>query len=213
MEGYKMNDEKYTIRNETPGDFAETENLVREAFWNVYRPGCLEHYVLHIMRNSENFVKDLDFVMEKDKKLIGQVVYTRAQIQADDGRTIPILTMGPIGILPAYKRKGYGKALLDYSLKKATALGAGAVCFEGNIAFYGKSGFVIASTMGIHYHGEPRENEVPYFLCKELIPGYLSKVEGFFEQPLIGFIDNAAAEEFDKHFPYKEKERLPGQLA
>ena len=123
----------YLIRPETPDDYDAVERLVREAFWNVYRPGCCEHYVLHVLRGSEDFVKELDFVMEKDGQLIGQVVYTRAKILADDGRSIPVMTMGPIGILPAYKRQGYGKALLDYSMERAAELGVGALCFEGNI--------------------------------------------------------------------------------
>ena len=207
-----MTDQTYSIRRETPGDYAEVENLVREAFWNVYRPGCSEHYLLHVLRNNEAFVKELDFVMEADGRIIGQIAYTRAEIQSDDGRTIPVMTMGPIGILPAYKRRGYGKALLDYSMEKAAAMGAGALCFEGNIDFYGKSGFVVASSMGIHYDEEPRESEVPYFLCKELTPGYLRGVEGVFHQPMADLIDEAAVEEFDKRFPYKERRKLPGQL-
>ena len=116
----KAND--YTIRLETPADYAETENLVRETFWNVYRPGCLEHYVLHTYRSDPDFVPELDFVMEKDGKLIGQVMYVRASIRSDDGRVIPIMTLGPIGILPEYQRRGYGKKLLDYSMEKAKAI-------------------------------------------------------------------------------------------
>lgn len=95
----------------------------------------MKHYVLNQLRDDKDFVPELDFVMEKDGKLIGQNMFMRANIKADDGRDIPIMTMGPIGILPEYKRQGYGKILLDHSLKKATAMGAGAVCFEGNIDF------------------------------------------------------------------------------
>ena len=207
-----MNTNDYTIRLETPDDYAETENLVREAFWNVYRPGCLEHYVLHTYRNSEDFVPELDFVMEMDGRLIGQVMYVRTAIEADDGRRIPIMTMGPIGILPEYKRRGYGKALLDYSMEKAKEMGAGALCFEGNIDFYGKSGFVLASTRNIHYFAEPREEVVPYFLLKELTEGYLDGVEGTYHTPQGYFVDEAEAEEFDKRFPPKQKLKLPGQL-
>lgn len=206
----KAND--YTIRLETPADYAETENLVREAFWNVYRPGCLEHYVLHTYRSDPDFVPELDFVMEKDGKLIGQVMYVRASIRSDDGRVIPIMTLGPIGILPEYQRRGYGKKLLDYSMEKAKAMGAGALCFEGNIDFYGKSGFVVASTRGIHYYAEPREESVPYFLLKELTEGYLDGVEGVYRTPQGYFVDEKEAEEFDKRFPPREKQKLPGQL-
>ena len=207
-----MNTSDCIIRLETPADYAETENVVREAFWNVYRPGCLEHYVLHTYRDDPAFVPELDFVLEKDGKIIGQVMYVRAEIQADDGRRIPIMTMGPIGILPEYKRQGYGKWLLDYSMERAKAMGAGALCFEGNIDFYGKSGFVVASTKGIHYYDEPRDKVVPYFLLKELEDGYLDGVEGVYRTPQGYFVDEAEAEEFDRKFPPKEKLKLPGQL-
>ena len=99
--------------------------MVRESFWNVYRPGCLEHYVLNQLRNDPAFVPELDFVMEEDGQLIGQNMFMRASIKADNGRDIPIMTMGPICITPELKRKGYGKYLLDYSIEKAKELGCG----------------------------------------------------------------------------------------
>ena len=200
------------IRLETPEDYPVTENLTREAFWNVYRPGCLEHYVLHCYRSREDFVPELDLVMEKDGEIIGHIMYVHAHIDADDGRKIPVMTFGPISILPEYKRQGYGKILLDYSLEMAENLGAGAVCMEGNIDFYGKSGFVTACTKGIHYYAEPAENEVPYFLLKELKEGYLDGITGVYRTPEGYFVNEKESEEFDRNFPPKEKLRLPGQL-
>ncbi len=188
------------------------ENLVREAFWNVYRPGCLEHYVLNQLRNDEAFVPELDFVMEKDGKLIGQNMFMRAIIKADDGKDVPIMTMGPISILPEYKRKGYGKILLDYSLEKATELGCGALCFEGDINFYGKCGFTFAKDFGIRYHGLPDGADSSFFLCKELVPGYLDGITGEYSTPKGYAVSEEEAEEFDKSFPRKEKLKLPGQL-
>lgn len=200
------------IRLERKDEHREIENLVRESFWNVYRPGCLEHYVLHTLRDNKDFVSELDFVMEKDGRPIGQNIFVKAKIQADDGREIPIVTMGPICITPELKRKGYGKILLDYSLEKAAEMGFGAVCFEGNIDFYGKSGFTFASEFGIRYHGLPEDADSSFFVCKELIPGYLDGITGEYATPQGYFVDEAAAEEFDKAFPYKEKLKLPGQL-
>ena len=184
-------------------EYREVENLVRESFWNVYRPGCFEHYVLHQLRNDPAFVPELDFVMELDGKLIGQNMFMRAIIKADDGRNIPIMTMGPICITPDLKRKGYGKILLDYSLEKAKKLGCGAVCFEGNIDFYGKSGFTYASKFGIRYHGLPEGEDASFFLCKELIPGYLDGITGEYSTPHGYFVDEAEVEIFDKEFPVK----------
>lgn len=207
-----MNNNNYLIRSERKEEYREVENLIREAFWNVYRPGCLEHYVINQLRNDPAFVAELDFVMEKDGKLIGQNMFMKAKIKADDGRDIPIMTMGPICIAPEYKRQGYGKILLDYTLEKAAELGAGAVCFEGNIDFYGKSGFRYASEYGIRYHGLPEGEDSSFFLCKELIPGYLDGITGEYQTPQGYFVDEAEAEEFDKKFPAKEKLRLPGQI-
>lgn len=203
---------KTIIRKENPSDYRQVENLVRESFWNVYRPGCLEHFVLHELRRDPAFVKELDFVMEAEGRIIGQNMFMHAVIHADDGRQIPIMTMGPICIANDLKRQGYGKQLLDYSLEKARELGCGALCFEGNIGFYGKSGFVFASEMGIRYHGLPEEADASFFLCKELIPGYLDGITGEYAPPQGYFVDEAACEEFDKAFPPKEKQKLPGQL-
>ena len=207
-----MNKNGYVIRNERPDEQRTVENLIREAFFNVYRPGCLEHYVIHQLRNDPAFVKELNFVMEKDGQLIGQNMFMHASIQADDGRSIPIMTMGPICIHPDLKRQGYGKLLLDYSIERAAALGCGALCFEGNIGFYGKSGFTYASEFGIRYHGLPEGADASFFLCRELIPGYLAGVTGVYAPPQGYFVDEAEAEAFDKAFPYKEKLVLPGQI-
>ncbi|MBQ9010905.1 MAG: N-acetyltransferase [Clostridia bacterium] len=206
----KTND--ITIRLEKKEDFSAVENLVRESFWNVYRPGCSEHLVIHVLRDDPAFVPELDFVMEKDGKLIGQNIFMKTVIEADDGRTIPVLTMGPICILPELKRQGYGKKLLDYSLEKAAALGYGAVLFEGNIGFYGKSGFTYAREFGIRYHDLPEDADDSFFLCRELIPGYLDGITGVYQTPKGYYVKDEDVEEFDRNFPFREKLKLPGQL-
>ena len=207
-----MNKNDITIRLEKKEEYHEVENLVRESFWNVYRPGCLEHFVLNQLRNNPDFIAELDYVMELNGKLIGQTIFMKAVIKADDGSDIPIVTMGPICITPEFKRKGYGKVLLDYSLDQAAKMGFGAVCFEGNIDFYGKSGFTYAGEFGIRYHGLPEGEDASFFLCKELIPGYLDGITGEYETPAGYFVYEAKADEFDKGFPYKEKLTQPGQL-
>ncbi len=206
----------YTIRVENERDYSTVESLVRESFWNVYRPGCTEHYVLHHLRSNPDFIPELAFVMEADGKIIGQNVFVQAQITKNDGTAFPILTMGPICIANEYKRKGYGKILLDYSLEKAKALGYGAVCFEGNIDFYGKSGFDFASKFGIKYHGLPEGMEADFFLCKELKTGYLDGITGVYATPKPYFVAEENPEDFeafDAQFPARQKLKLPGQLA
>ena len=147
-----MNKKDIYIRLEKEEDYREVEELVRKSFWNVYRPGCTEHFVLKKLREDPNFISELDFVMEKiiseldfvmekNGKIIGQNVFVKAHIYLDDGSKLPIMTMGPICIANEYKRLGYGKMLLDYSIEKAKGYGCKALFFEGNIDFYGKSGF------------------------------------------------------------------------
>ena len=202
----------YIIRRERPEDCREVENLIREAFWNVYRPGCSEHYVMHVLRDDPAFIRELDLVMEADGRIIGQNMFMRTVIEADDGGTVPVLTMGPIAILPALRRQGYGRALLNESLKRATALGFGAVLFEGDIAFYGHSGFDYASRFGIRYHDLPEDADASFFLCRELKSGYLTGVTGVYQTPRGYYVDDADVEAFDRGFPPKVKQKLPGQL-
>ena len=207
-----MNTNQITFRLEQKEDYAAVEHLVRESFWNVYRPGCSEHYVLHVLRNDPAFIPALDFVMELDGRLIGQNIFMKTVIDGDDGREIPVLTMGPICVTPELKRQGYGKKLLDYSLEQAAAMGFGAVLFEGNIGFYGHSGFTYAREFGIRYHDLPEGADDSFFLCKELIPGYLAGVTGVYQTPAGYYVDDADVEEVDKAFPPKVKQKLPGQL-
>ena len=210
-----MEPKSLVIRREAEQDHRIVEELIRESFWNVYRPGCLEHFVIHRLRDDPAFVPELDLVMEADGRIIGQNMFMRAEIRADDGRTIPIMTMGPICITPELKRRGFGKRLLDDSLERAAALGCGALCFEGNIRFYGKSGFTYAREFGIRYHDLPEGADDSFFLCRELIPGYLQGVTGEYAPPEGYFCAEREPEEFarfDALFPPKEKKVQPGQL-
>lgn len=177
-----------------------------------YRKIDEKQNVLHCYRNDPAFVPELDFVMELNNELIGQVIYVRSEIDCDNGRKAPIMTFGPIGIAPEYKRQGYGKRLLDYSMEKAKETGVGALVVTGNILFYGKSGFVPAKTKGVRYADDP---EADYLLIKELIPGFLDGISGAYKDPEGYFVcekNPEAFERFEATFPKKEKKKLPGQL-
>lgn len=199
----------YTIRHEQPKDYKEVENLTRESFWNVYRPGCLEHYVLHLYRDKPDFIPELDYVLEVDGKIIGHVMYAHSHIDCKDGTKLPIMTFGPISIAPGYKLKGWGTILLNYSMGKALEMGCGALAICGKFGFYGKCGFEVAKNRGILYEDDPTAD---YFLIKELKPNFLNGVEGTYKDPDGYFVNPDAAEAFDKQFPPKEKQVLPGQL-
>ena len=203
------------IRLEQPGEERMVENLTREAFWNVYRPGCTEHYVLNQYRTNPDFIPELNLVMEEDGRLIGHVMFSRAELVLDDGTKRPSWTFGPISIHPDYQRKGYGLKLLQHALEKARQLGIGFLCMEGNINFYRHAGFDLASKLGIHYHAEPRDAEVPYFLAQELIPGWLNGIEATYCPPRGYFVADEHPEAFaayEANFSPKEKHLLPGQL-
>ena len=200
------------IRPETVQDYRVTENLVREAFWNVYRPGALEHFVLHQFRSRPEFCSNLDFVMEMDGEIVGQVMFVKNTLKTQKGEELPILSLGPICIHPQHQRKGLGKQLLDYAVAQAEQTDAIGIFMEGNINFYGKSGFVVASTLGVHYMDEPPDDPVPYFLGKMLKPQYFINLYTRYYVPQGYLVDEKQAEEFDEQFPPKERLKLPGQL-
>lgn len=210
------NNSEYTIRQECPADFSAVENLTREAFWNVYRPGCLEHYVLHCYRNHPDFITELSLVLEKDGEILAHVMFAWSEILVDPAsgevpRRLRMMTFGPISVRPDMQRKGLGKLLLDHALEKARLMGAGCIAMCGNVQFYGKCGFVVATSRGIRYADDP-DGDAPYFLIRELTPGFLDGIRGSYRDPAPYFVDENEAEEFDKQFPPKEKKVLPGQL-
>lgn len=205
----------YSIRVEEPRDYETVEHLTRDSFWNVYRPGCTEHFVLHRYRTNSDFIPELSLVMETDGKIIGHVMFSKAKIELDEDGVLQSWTFGPISIHPDYKRKGFGLKLLNHALEKARNMGIGFICMEGNFEFYKHAGFVLASRLGIHYHAEPKDAEVPYFLAQELIPGFLNGRKGTYTPPEGYFVAEENPEEFeayDSKFPKKEKLVLPGQL-
>ena len=189
----------YIIRLEKAKDYKETENLVRDAFWNQFKAGCVEHFVLNKLRNDPAFIPQLDFVMEKDGQIIGQIIFVKAAIAKNDGGVLPVLTFGPICIEKSYQKKGYGKILLDYALDKATEMGFGAVFIEGNINFYRHCGLTYAREYGISYHGLPDGADDSFFLAKELIKGYLDGISGVYSTPKGYFVANECPDEFNAY--------------
>ena len=208
--------ETLTVRRETAADHRAVETLVREAFWNVYRPGCLEHYVLHCCRTQPDFVPELDLVLERDGILMGHIMYVRAALAAEPaapGQTLPAaMTFGPLSIRPDLQGRGYSRFLLESSMRQAAALGAEVLCIEGDSGFYGPSGFVQGARRGVAYADEPRNADVPYFLVKELRAGCLDGLACRYRTPACYFVDEAEAERFDQQFPPRQKQVRAGQL-
>lgn len=201
-----------TVRLEMQKDWREVENLTREAFWNKYRPGCSEHFVLHQYRSRSDFVKELDYVIEEDGRILAHIMYANSEIICDNGRIIPILIFGPVSVLPECQGKGYGSKLIRFTMEKARELGCGAIAITGNPDYYNSFGFVSGHSMHIYYAAVSRDEEFPFFMVKELQKGYLTGVTGTYQDPVGYLVDDADVEAFDMNFSPKEKKKLPGQL-
>lgn len=200
------------IRLEEPKDYYEVENLTRESFWNVYRPGCFEHYLIHNLRKKDYFIKELDYVIELNGKIIANIVYALGNIK-ENNINKKVLIFGPVSVLPSYQHKGYGEKLINYTLDKAKELGYSCIFITGNQDYYKKYGFVSASKYNIYYEGLEPNEEYPFFMIKILNKDKFNIKEGIYTDPEVYTnIDNKDLEIFDKNFPHKEKLKLEGQL-
>lgn len=189
------------IRQEKPAEQSQTENVVREAFWNVYSPGCAEHYLVHIMRNSAAFVPELNLVAIEENMVLGHVANLKSYIAGDDGRRYEVLSLGPIAVLPEYQRRGVGAALIAEVKRIAAAAGYRAILLCGNPDFYTKQGFEAAEKYGVR-NAENMFADALH-ICG-LRPGALDDLAGIYYEDKIYEIDEAATAEFDKQFPPKE---------
>ena len=199
-----------TIRLEIPADYREVEYITREAFWNHHVPGCDEHYLAHVLRKSSCFIPELDFVAVQQGRIVGNIMYTHAKIVGDDGADYPVLSFGPVSVLPEWQGNGVGSALILRSLSEARRLGHTAVLIYGDPAYYSRVGFVAAETYGI---GSSDDYFADALQAVELKKGILNGKSGRFFEDHAYEVDAKAAAAFDRSFPPKEKlEGLPSQL-
>ena len=200
------------IRLEEGKDYFETENLTREAFWNVYREGCFEHLIIHNLRKSKSFVKELDYCIEVDNKIIANIVYAKGKLKLENGNIREILIFGPVSVLPEYQKKGYGEKLINYTIEKAKELGFDAIVIMGNPNYYKKFGFESCLKYKIYYEGLDKNEEAPFFMIKILNDNNIENLKGIYSAPDCYKADEKVLEEFDKKFPFKIKEKIEGQL-
>ena len=196
--------ENLKLRQEEQGDYFENENVVREAFWNVYKPGCDEHLLLHKLRTRNSYIKELSLVACLDNKIIGNIIYSK--IFQKDNMSNEIICFGPISVLPEYQRKGVGTLLINKSIEKAIELGYKAIIICGDLNYYKRFGFIPAYNYKVYLEGKKMEEKLDFFLCKELEEGYFNKNCGFYNFDK-AFFDLPANEvdEYDKKFPKKIK--------
>lgn len=201
-------DKTITIRNETLADYQRVEDITREAFWNLYIPGCMEHYLVHVMRPHPDFVRELDFVIEVDGQIIGNVMYTKTTLIDEAGAEKPILTFGPVCILPQYQRQGYGKKLLNHSFEKAIALGYDVIVIYGNPNNYVCHGFKSCKKYNVCLENGTFPAAM---MVKELRPAALDGRKWVYRQSAAFDIDEKEAERFDATLAPWEKKVLPCQ--
>lgn len=197
-----------TIRNETKTDYAIVENLTRKVFYNLYVPGCAEHYLVHTMRQHPDFIPALDFVLELDDRIIGNIMYTKAKLVDEAGEEKEILTFGPVSILPEYQRMGYGKKLMEHSFDRAIQLGYDTIVIFGTPANYVSRGFQSCQ----RYHVRAENGKYPAaMLVKELIPGVLQGRDWVYHDSPVMALDEEEALRYDGTLEPMEKRWQPSQ--
>jgi predicted N-acetyltransferase YhbS len=190
------------MRLETINDHLEVEELTREAFWNLYAPGCDEHYLCHVLRDHADFIEELDFVAEVDGRIVGSIMYSKSFLCGDDLEVQPIVSFGPLCVHPEYQRRGIGTALIEKTRKMAKEMNIPAIVIYGDPHNYCKHGF----RNGIDYQVSNMDGEYPLgLLVLELQPGFFGQRKWKAKQSDVFQFDHEAALDFDKKFAYKEK--------
>ena len=199
------------IRNETPNDYRQVENLTRESFWNVYVPGAAEHYFVNQMRSHPDFIPELAFVLEKDGEIIGNIMYTKAWLEDEDGERKEILSFGPLCVAPKYQRQKLGKLLIEHSFAVARGMGYDVNINFGNPGNYVSRGFVSCKKKNVSF--VVQGNYPTALLVCELVPGALGGKKWMYIPSTAADCcdDTAAVEAFDATFPPKEKAWMPSQ--
>lgn len=192
------------IRLEEKKDYFEVENLTREAFWNKYKPGCDEHFILNKLRQKESFIKELTYIALYENKIIGNIVYSK---MFQKGKILnEIICFGPISVHPAFQKRGIGTLLINTTVAKAINLGYKAIMITGNKNYYSRFGFKTAFDYNIHLEGNKIDDRAEYFMVKELEEGFLEKHSGVYNFDEIFFnYPKDEFEEYDKKFPKKIK--------
>ena len=197
------------IRLEREEDFRDTEVLTREAFWDLYRPGCVEHLLVHKLRKTPAFVKELDFVAVCNHRIVGNIMFSRAMILDEQQGKYEVLTLGPVSVHPEFQKKGIGSQLIRHGIVCAREKGLKALVLFGSPEYYQRFGFVNAKEFNIRTSDGQNFDA---FMVLELYNGSLKGIEGRYFEDSVFQIDMREVEEFEKGFPYKEKHITPTQL-
>jgi putative acetyltransferase len=203
-----MSDINLTIRNEQQEDCGTVEQLVREAFWNLYVPGCNEHYILHNLRKSKDFIPELDFVAQKEGQIVGQIAYSRGIIKCKQGEDKEVISFGPLSVSPAFQKRGIGSSLIIHTIDLARNMGYPAICIYGDPRYYSRFGF----RCGEKYEIKTADDKFAVALqVLELEQGALNDVSGRFIESAAFAVDETGFAPYDATFPFKEKKETESQ--
>lgn len=200
------------IRLEREEDYLKVENMVRNSFWNIYRPGAYEHFIVHNLRNHESLIRDLAYVIEKDDEIIGHINYSKGKINFEDGNSENAVVLGPVAIDENYQNRGYGTDLIEFSLSIAKEKNIPFIFVVGDETYYSRFGFVSASKYNLYLEGTDTSDECPFFMIKVFDESKITNERGIFQNPDVFDVDEKDVDEFDKQFEYKEKLIKEGQL-
>ncbi|AWI05682.1 GNAT family N-acetyltransferase [Clostridium drakei] len=198
-----------SIRLENENDFKNVENMIREAFWDLYRPGCVEHLIVHEIRKANSFIQELDFVACNEEEVIGNIIYSKAKVINDNNEEFQVLCMGPLGVLPSYQGKGIGSLIMKYSINAARTLGYKAIVIFGNHNYYHRFGFENAEKYNIQTAWGAN---IEAFMVLELYKDSLKGISGKYYEDSVFEVDDEELNLFEKQFPYKEKHITDTQL-
>lgn len=196
------------IRNEVETDYKTVEEITRKAFYNLYIPGCAEHYLVHTMRQHEDFIPELDFVIELDGQVIGNIMYTKARLVDESGTEKEILTFGPVSIDPEYQRMGYGKILIEYSIEQAAALGYDVIVILGSPMNYVSRGFQSCKKFNVCFENGKYPAAM---MVKELRPNVLDGRKWFYHDSPVMAVSEEEAQQYDDTLEKMEKKHQPSQ--
>lgn len=190
-------------------DFKITENITREAFWNVYKPGCDEHLVLNKLRNSKSYISKLDLVAVFENRIVGHIISTKAKVIDSHDFEHEVLCVGPVSVIPEFQKNGIGSELINESIKIATGLNFSGMILFGNPEYYHRFGFKNAEKYSIST--KDGQNFEP-FMALELQEDGLKNVIGRFFEDECFTTNETKLVEFEKQFPFKEKKVTETQL-
>jgi len=203
-----MSNINLAIRNENENDYRTVEEMVREAFWNLYVPGCNEHFVLHNLRNSSDFIPELDFVAEKEGQIVGQIIYSRGRIKYTQGAEKEVISFGPVSVLPTFQKQGIGSGLITHTTNLARDMGYPAICIYGDTRYYSRFGFRCAEK----YEIKTADGKFAVALqVLELQRGALANMPGRFIESVAFAVNETEFAQYDATFPFKEKKETDSQ--